>query len=548
MSNSRLPLKKAFRALLFFVPLVSILGACISAYQEIIPNRIRVIWDPSLAVPLVKTSITLDDFLEQLDTTDLLNPNDEGVISFFFEERIASQPAGELYVIPDQEFDEVVGLPSEFFTPFTINETIEFEETFVLDLDTEDGERLDSIILNNGNLVTTLDLDFTANEGTIVLEIPAVRLANGEVLVQEFQFTGGGRPTRTASTSLEGASLVLNDENGLRNKFVFNAIVTLTYQNTAITAASADINFALTDLDWQGVYGDLSSRDVPTASGSIPFDIFGDINQGQFRLSDPRMNLILNNSFGLPVQIELDNIITIGNDGTVLPLQGSVVDDPQILGSPNLNQIGESVTTTIAFNSTTSNLADMLAILPNRLDYSVNGIVNPGGDNNNFVLDSSIVEGILEVEVPLSGSISNLTYETDFSFSLDSIDLAVDSAAVIINSQNTLPLDLDVQLFLLDEDFEVIDSLFANPDLIIAAPVDSNGDVTDEADNSTSVVANRATLDNLATASYLRLAVRVNTSNGGTTSVNLRPEYGLSVQVGVITNFEIVQEIDLTSP
>ncbi|HAA24325.1 MAG TPA: hypothetical protein DCR93_32335 [Cytophagales bacterium] len=526
---------------------MSILGACISRYQEIIPNRIRVIWDPSLAVPLVKTSITLEDFLEQLDTTDLLGQDDEGIISFFFEESLASERAGELYSIPDQTFDERVALPSVFITPFVIDTTIVFDTAFAVDLTTDQGERLDSILLNGGNLVTVLDVTFTANEGYVRIDVPAVILESGEELVQEFRFTGNNDPA-PQSSSLEGARLILNDDDGERNKFVFNAHVELTYRNTAVSAASADINFSLTDLDWRAVFGDLSSRDVPTASGSIPFDIFGDINQGQFRLTDPRMTLVLNNSFGLPVQLELDNIIAIGNDGTVLPLEGSVVDDPQILGSPSLNEIGESVTSTISFDRNTSNLADMLAILPNRLDYVVNGIVNPGGDNNNFVLDSSIVEGILQVEVPLSGTISNLTYETDFEFSLDSIDLAVDSAAIIINSQNTLPLDLDVQVYLLDEDFEIIDSLFTDPDLIIAAPVDSNGDVTDEADNSTSVTANRATLDNLSSATYLRLGVRVNTSGGGTTSVNLRPEYGLSVQVGIITNFEIVQELDLTSP
>ncbi|MEL6538398.1 MAG: hypothetical protein AAFQ98_23455, partial [Bacteroidota bacterium] len=395
--------------------------------------------------------------------------------------------------------------------------------------------------------VTALDVTFTANEGYVRIEVPAVRQASGDMLVQEFNFTGSNDPA-PQSSSLEGARLILNNDDGERNKFVFDAFVELTYRNTAVSPASADINFSLTDLDWQGVFGDLSSRDVPTAQGSIPFDIFGDINQGQFILSDPRMTLRLNNSFGLPVQLELDNILALGSDGTVVPLQGSVVNEPQILAAPSFDQIGESVSSTIAFNSTTSNLADMLAILPTRLDYLVNGVVNPGGDNNNFVLDTSVVEGILEVEVPLTGSINGLTFETDFEFSLDSIDLAVDSAAIIINSQNTLPVDLDVQVFLLDEDFGIIDSLFTNPDLILAAPVDTNGDVTDEARNTVNVTADRTTLDNLSAASFLRLAVRVNTSNGGATSVNLRPEYGLSVQVGVVTNFEIVEEIDLTSP
>lgn len=540
-----------FRTLFLFIPLLLLLGACLDRYREILPERLRFVWDPAVAAPLVKASVTLDSLLSQIDTSDFVGVGSDGIITFSFEQSVATERAIDLYTLSNQLFSRTVNSAPAVTLPFPVDTTFTFSETFEEDIVTDQGELLDSVVMNMGDLLTRLNINTTANEGLIELIIPAIKDENRDTLIQTFPFTnsGSGNIVLTETEDLNDFVLQVVGSSGDRNKFRFIVNTSLTYRNaTVIGGSSADIQFSLTNLVWAGIYGDLRSRDVPTAKGSVPFDIFRNIDEGVFRLSDPRMTLRLRNSFGLPVGLDLSSISAVSREGTRVNMTGSVVDNPQLLAAPGFTQIGQAIETEIAFNSTTSNLADLLAILPVQLDYDVSGTINPGAEANNFVLDTSQVVGTLEVEVPLSGSITNLTYETNFDVNLDSIDLAIDSAAIFITSQNSLPLDLDLQLYLLDDMGTIVDSLFQNSsDLILAAQVDSDGDVISATNHKTSLTADRGTLDALANAATIRLSIKVSTANGGTANVNLRPEYGISVQVGIATQFRLEQEIEVPS-
>lgn len=535
--------------MLVFLPLLGVLSACISKYQDIIPERIRVIWDPALALPLVNTSVTLDDLLSQADTSDFIGLDNDGIITFFYSESIESDYARDLYTIPNQSFSRTVTMPPAINLPFVVDTTITFSERFEATMTPDQGELLDSIIMSTGELVTSLDIRYPANEGRIELVIPAVRSANGDTLVQVFTWVYNGTDISiTETSSLDGLKLDLSNDGTDRNQFVFIANVELTYRNRSVVGGSeADIQFGLNNLGFQAVYGDLSTRSVPTASGTVPFPVFTGIDRGTFRLTDPRMTLTLENSFGLPVLLDLSNIVAIGRDDDTVRLSGSVVDNTPVLEAPTLAQVGQSVSSTITLNQSTSNLADMVAVLPREMTFEVDGTINPDAETNNFVLDTSRVRGSLDVEIPFSGTINNLTYETDLDFALDSVDLAVDSAAIVLRTVNTLPLDLDVQLYLVDADGQILDSLFTNTDLIIAAAVDGNGDVTTAGENEVAISAGRSTLDAMAQAAFLRLRVSASTSANGSTSVNLRPEYGLEVRAGIVTQFQLIRDIEIVN-
>ena len=535
--------------MLVFLPLLGVLSACISKYQDIIPERIRVIWDPALALPLVNTSVTLDDLLSQADTSDFIGLDNDGIITFFYSESIESDYARDLYTIPNQSFSRTVTMPPAINLPFVVDTTITFSERFEATMTPDQGELLDSIIMSTGELVTSLDIRYPANEGRIELVIPAVRSANGDTLVQVFTWVYNGTDISiTETSSLDGLKLDLSNDGTDRNQFVFIANVELTYRNRSVVGGSeADIQFGLNNLGFQAVYGDLSTRSVPTASGIVPFPVFTGIDRGTFRLTDPRMTLTLENSFGLPVLLDLSNIVAIGRDDDTVRLSGSVVDNTPVLEAPTLAQVGQSVSSTITLNQSTSNLADMVAVLPREMTFEVDGTINPDAETNNFVLDTSRVRGSLDVEIPFSGTINNLTYETDLDFALDSVDLAVDSAAIVLRTVNTLPLDLDVQLYLVDADGQILDSLFTNTDLIIAAAVDGNGDVTTAGENEVAISAGRSTLDAMAQAAFLRLRVSASTSANGSTSVNLRPEYGLEVRAGIVTQFQLIRDIEIVN-
>lgn len=546
--SSRLP---AWRSLFLMFSMVTLLGACISRYQEIIPDSLRFVWDPSIAAPLMQTSLTLEELLSQVDTSDLVGVNTDGVISFYFEQEVSSQYARELYNIPDQSFSENIPTQPSVVSPIPIDTTITFSEQFELDITTDQGERLDSILLRTGDLFTQITVYNPSVRGQIELVIPALRDNNRDTVIQNFSWTGatGADVTVSSTSTLDSSSLALNNPAGDRNKFIFIANVSLFYENaTVIGGSSADILFNLTNLDWKAVFGDLRSRTVPTAAGTVPFGVFGDVTQGVFTLSDPEMRLILNNSFGIPIALDFSSMSATDRDGNVVPLSGDIVTNQQNINYPTFEQFGETISDTLFINNTNSNISNLLEILPQRLSYDVSGAVNPAGESNNFVMDSSRITGALEVEVPLSGTINGLSYESYFNYNLDSIDLAVQTAGLVITTTNTLPLDLSVYLEVLDADSVVLDTLVNEGQLITAAPVDGSGNVNlndPPAPTTKTIEVDRTGLDALAGGSIIRLILSVSTTNGGTESINLKPEYGIDVQVGIISDLQIEFDVPL---
>ncbi len=118
--------------------------------------------------------------------------------------------------------------------------------------------------------------------------------------------------------------------------------------NPVLATESCDITMSLSNISFSSVYGYLGDYDVLVSSGEVPIDIFSDsLRGGTLLFADPRITLDVDNSYGMPMQVELSNVSAyskIKDVTTDIAFNGV---NPFLIGAPDISHIGDTVNTKI---------------------------------------------------------------------------------------------------------------------------------------------------------------------------------------------------------
>ena len=170
--------------------------------------------------------------------------------------------------------------------------------------------------------------------------------------------------------------------------------------------------------------------------------------------------------------------------------------------------------------------------------YTMDVISNPDGDTNavNFITDSCFFKVDVDVSIPLYGKIKGLALVDTIEFQLEKYDEA-EYAILHLVTENSFPADIGLQMYFLDEDEEIIDSLLKPyQDIFKAAVVNDNGDVIANTSEYVKLQITKDKLYNLQLAEKVILKGLLQTSNNGETAVRIYSNYDFKVQLGVQTN------------
>jgi len=120
--------KTKFRSLLF--GLVTATAFALTGCSK--ENIDDIAWNPTVAIPLVSTSLSLDDILN--DTTGIIIKNPDASLSLFYTTDLSSPNAEDLFSIPDLHSNlgyvlggEIPAVPP--FPPIRIEVPLAFQDT-----------------------------------------------------------------------------------------------------------------------------------------------------------------------------------------------------------------------------------------------------------------------------------------------------------------------------------------------------------------------------------------------------------------------------------
>ena len=488
---------------------------------------------PWIDVPLGYATFNASEFLTQGESKAKV-VDQGGVLTLTYDDAFSSPMATSYFQIPNQQSPTLtINGPEVTFPSPGGSVTISRNLTFAFN--PAQGEKFDSLWLTSGQMTVQASSTFAANI-QLAFSVPVFEL-NGVAVNQNFNFAAPGNQTRTASMANHTIDLTLNGTTTNTVSFAITAVITDTGQPINNTD-KLSLSFGLTGARFRALFGELGPRTIQLPTGSIDLDVFAGVTSKNFVLLAPLVDIQAKNSFGLPLSFDISKFEGVTSSGTVVSLAGAAVSaplNPYRIGAPTYSQLGQSIASNIKVDGQNSNLGTLVGSLPSSLSYTFGAGLNPGGTaTKNFVLDTSRIRMTVHAELPFYGRAEEISFSKQFSFSGIGVD-SVGESAIRIRTTNEFPFDARIQAYFLSSSGVVIDSLFSNPTIIKAAPVDASGFTQSGNELETMLPLPQAKLDRIDQATQIQIAAAISTYNTGTVPVKFSPTVRLIVAIGLHT-------------
>ncbi len=476
-------------------------------------------YDAEYAIPLVNTSTSVGDLLENFEENSSLVIDPDGLIRFQYSGDVLTETSENVFAAINET------LVQGGIIPLTSDTTpLPFEFPSGLDVD-----RLD---LKTGKF--TYAFQSTNPEPiNVVLTIPGAT-KNGNILKFEFTiaaYSGSGSASLATNglfpASLEGYALVPEDNGNI------NIIYEATLPNG--DTVTPDVGGILIEgLSFYYAEGYLGQDVYEGTRDTIVIDFFENWSRGDIYFADPRITVNFENSFGVPTRSQVDvfDIFTVREE--VLPLESEFIDNGIDFPYPQLDEVGQVKYKSFTFDKENSNIDVVLGAGPLAIDYEVDASINPDMDTNirGFITDSSYYKVRVDVDLPLYGWAFDFLTQDTFELSFDKYD-QVDEAEFKIVTENDMPLGVDIQGYFLDENGTVLDSLLdSRQRLVSPAGVDSEGVANATATETTYVPFPRERFDKILPTQKLILVAAFSSTNAPDEYVKILANQDVRIRIG----------------
>jgi hypothetical protein len=477
-------------------------------------------YDAEFAIPLINSRVTIQNFVDATESMNELQIDEEGNIFFIYEGSETRRNGQEVFQIQADLFPPFV----ELFSPET---RISFAIV--------NGVLLDQLNVKAGHFIFSFqnpnpEKVFVSFEFTTLLkdgvplqykfEIPASTGSNNHPI-----FTN-----MTAPADISGYQLSPEDNRAILRYSAKNE------NGEELPLINGYIQ--LIDLGFSYAEGYFGPYLLEGFKDSISIDFFEDYSNEQIEFADPTVFLEVENSFGVPTRAVVNELKVTDRTGQQKGLSGSRIDDGLYFPYPPQTAIGSSEKTSFEFNKTNSNIVDLLSDNPSGMFYDLDIEINPEGDPDlkGFITDSSFYSLRLKVQLPLYGSSTNYVVNDTLDFNLEDIE-NIKKATFKIITENELGVDVNVQAYFLDNQNNILETLFTNQTLLAqGAIVDNNGLTNNPAITSNFVEKDATQIDRIKQASKIALEVGFSTQSNKPNAVRIISTQGVRVKIGAILN------------
>ena len=529
---------------LLFGVIALMFTSCFKELSNDLNNIDNVTWNPKVALPLANGSFTIGEFAEELSGPNFITTTrDDGIVVFRYrQDRVASSTAEELVNIQDQNYQSSIKPSGTVLPQLPINGTVSEQTIHEFTVSSGLGDKIYSANFKGGSLDINLSGNFAAS-GQLVFTFPGL-IQNGSPVKTSFTWTYAGSAIQQFQQSIDltGAEVDFSKNGTTFNYFYFTSDLTLNYDGQAVSSTQAlNLNMDIRAMQFSQATATISQRTVVSETNKFGFKFIKDLKRGYYYFDEPSINFLISNSFGVPLSVSIKQAIAHSNNRGDLNLTGSIVGKQNMIGYPNLSQQGQSVNTFVSVNAFNSNLPNIIAWQPDSISYSFEGIINPNGNTDiHFVLDTSRVSTNVELNLPMIGRFRNLTLTHRYDFDGSSLS-DIDNALFHLYSSNGFPIDADLQLYFLNSNGTLIDSLITdNTRVLEAGLTDNNGKVTSPTENNIDVVLQADRLAAISNATYLLLRATLNTPQNDTKSVRIYAEDQLTIKLYAQTQFDVI--------
>lgn len=246
---------------------------------------------------------------------------------------------------------------------------------------------------------------------------------------------------------------------------------------------SVSLRTGIKDLTASQGYGYMGKDSISYAD-TTSIDFFSSFNGGTFDLADARFTLEVDNYIGAPIDLYLNKLEAL-NPSQYNSLNWSGLGKAQTAPAASLaNGIPSAANYQLDINSSNSNIDELVEIMPEYFRSGMLAVINgstPAPDFNQFIFADYGINAFLTLEIPLHLSADGLRLRDTVDFNFDDFDPdeQVQQAVLKLIGRNHYPMAAKADLYLLDEQGEVLDTLQAAESLQ-AAKLSSDGFAAEE--------------------------------------------------------------------
>lgn len=438
-------------------------------------------WSSSWTAPIVRDTLRISDYVN--DST--LAVNGDQSIQVILQRDLVDFDINDLLIIPDTTIEQQfsVNVASLNLSPGT---------TFIDDVQENifnlDGAALTEATISAGSAEVTI-VNPISEGGIFEVELPGVQKDGVTFSQSEFvEGTQGGSPsTKSFTLDLSGYAIDMTGENGnAYNILQSKMTVTTDPDGNSVVVTNQDVfefKVAFKNLKiayGKGYFGQQTFSDTTL----IQLEALQSIAGGNINIENVNFDLILFNGIKAEARAKITKMRSINYAGNEIDLTHPYFDQ-----SLNINPAQwDWVTLTpserkLTFDQATTNIIPFIENLGDEyeLGYSIelNPYGNTSGGNNELFPESKI--GVrLEADFPFVLGSNNLTLRDTIDFSYEEKErlIRVEEGAFLLTTNNTFPFGGEIQLRLLDEDFNEL-KVVEQSQPIDAAPLNgsANGHV-----------------------------------------------------------------------
>ena len=476
-------------------------------------------YQAEFAVPLVNSRLTMEAILEADQSIGTLEVNSDGTIQLVYRGAVLIRQSNEVLTQFQSSFPPFIPI---------ISKTQRIPLSLINNLD------LDQLIFKTGAFSYYLE---NANDQPMQVNFEFTSLVQDDGTPLRFSVNlNANDETRMRPFATNQSDPI--DISGYRLAPDHNEIV-IQYAAEAPDGTPLNAsNFAigLNNLDFSYVEGYLGQVPFRGGRDSVNIDFFENYTNGDIYFAEPNVRFFIENSFGVPTRAVVNDFFVETLNGNRLQVESPLIESGVDFPFPTLTQVGAIAPGEVLVNSSNSNIDTLLSAQPIRVVYDVDALINPEADPNitGFITDSSFFNVQMEVGLPLFGRANNFQATDTINFDLGDIS-AIDSAEFKIITENELGIDVSVQAYFLDDQKNVIDSLFQGLSPIIkGAIVDESGLPVSTESLTTFVGFDQTRIERVKLAPLLVIEARFSTETNGQQSVRIQNTQGINVRIGAI--------------
>ncbi|MCD4735320.1 MAG: hypothetical protein K8R53_04715 [Bacteroidales bacterium] len=510
----------------FFFLILMTLGLIFSCQKE----RPHPSWDVEMLIPLVSDTVTVSDLIN--DTLYIENPDHS--LSFIFDQHLYDISVDTLVMLPDTIFYWNFNIP----LPVTLDPgQVVFDFNYDHPLEVDYGVKFEWAHMHSGDIEIEV---VNQAPGAIVVEYginSALDLNN-----EPFFISGIVQPDEAKSERYDfsGYKVDFRGENYDTVNTMYSYIgISISPDEPAPVQVTPEDTFLIKvtfeDIVLEYAKGYFGHNTFSFGPETKEFNLFEDFEIGSFSIEDAKINLIIENYYGVDGLFRItDFIARNGNTGTSVPLQGDMLDSALFI--ERATQIGNGqhviLPTSNSFDFSNTNFIDMMEIMPDEFEYAVevetNIFLDSISKNDFFYLDEPIRVSA-EMIIDQGIRVEDLLLEKVIEWTNRDIDFDnIKKGQLAFVVRNGFPFSLNINLFLENKQGLVLDTLLYN-DFIQSALLDENQKVTEPVESRIYLELTDPLEYSIKHADSVRYDLRINSA--GTEYIKVYKDYNLQLKI-----------------